>query len=125
MLIQNKKLEILLTHVLKKILWTRCYIPATILKRCKELSTFNNIINKSLETGCMPAQLKEAMLKPKLKKNNFSSKKIPISDRSQISKKIEKAVATQLMGHLINNSLHWRNLFNPHTNACHGTETAS
>ena len=48
-------------------------IPPTILKSCKEtlLFTFTNIINTSLETGCMPAQLKEAMLKPKLKKNNF------------------------------------------------------
>ena len=35
-------------------------IPATILKSCKEtlLSTFVNIINKSLDTGCMPAQLR-------------------------------------------------------------------
>jgi hypothetical protein len=46
-------------------------IPATILKGCKKtlLPTFTNIINNSLETGCMPVQLKEAMLKPKLKKS--------------------------------------------------------
>ena len=46
--------------------------PATILKRCKEtlLSTFANIINMTLEAGRMPVQFKEAMLKPKLKKNN-------------------------------------------------------
>ena len=86
-------------------------IPATILKSCKEtlLSTFANIINKSFETGCMPAQLKEAMLKPKLKKNNLEFEEYfnfrPISNLKFLSKIIEKAVATQLMGHLINNNL--------------------
>ena len=35
------------------------------------LSTFANIINKSFESSCMPAQPKEAIVKPKLKKNNL------------------------------------------------------
>ena len=86
-------------------------IPPTILKSCKEtlLFTFTDIINKSLETGCMPAQLKEAMLKPKLQKNNLDFEEYsnfrPISNLKYLSKIIEKAVATQSMEHLINNNL--------------------
>ncbi|CAB4030953.1 Hypothetical predicted protein, partial [Paramuricea clavata] len=86
-------------------------IPATILKGCKKtlLPTFTNIINKSLETGCMPVQLKEAMLKPKLKKSNLEFEEYsnfrPISNLKFLSKIIEKAVATQLMEHLVNNNL--------------------
>ena len=103
-------------------------IPATILKNCKEtlLSTFVNIINKSLETGCMPAQLKEAILKPKLKKNNLEFEEYsnfrPISNLKFLSKIIEKAVATQLMGHLINNNL--EEPFQSAYKRCHSTETA-
>jgi hypothetical protein len=83
-------------------------IPATILKGCKKtlLPTFTNIIN-TLETGCMPVQLKEAMLKPKLKKSNLEFKEYsnfrPISNLKFLSKIIEKAVATQFMEHLNNN----------------------
>ena len=86
-------------------------IPATILKGCKKtlLPTFTNIINKSLETACMPVQLKEAMLKPKLKKSNLEFEEYsnfrPISNLKFLSKIIEKAVATQLMEHLVNNNL--------------------
>jgi hypothetical protein len=86
-------------------------IPATILKGCKKtlLPTFTNIINKSLETACMPVQLKEALLKPKLKKRNLEFEEYsnfrPISNLKFLSKIIEKAVATQLMEHLANNNL--------------------
>ena len=86
-------------------------IPATILKGCKKtlLPTFTNIINKSLETACMPVQLKEAMLKPKLKKSNLEFEEYsnfrPISNLKFLSKIIEKAVAAQLMEHLVNNNL--------------------
>ena len=81
------------------------------LKSCKEtlLPTFPNIINKSLETGCVPAQLKDAMLKPKLKKSILQFQQYsnfrPISNLKFLFKIIEKAVATQLIGHLINNNL--------------------
>ena len=57
----------------------------------------------------MPVQLKEAMLKPKLKKSNLEFEEYsnfrPISNLKFLSKIIEKAVATQLMEHLINNNL--------------------
>ncbi len=77
-------------------------IPATILKSCKEtlLPTFTDIINKSLETGCVPAQLKEAMLKPKLKKSNLEFEEYsnfrPISNLKFLSKIIEKTVLHNL-----------------------------
>ena len=85
---------------------------------------FTNIIDKSLKTGCIPAaQLKEAMLKPKLKKSNLEYSNFrPISNLKFLSKVIEKAVATQLMGHLLTN-----NLEEPLQSAykrCHSTETA-
>ena len=86
-------------------------IPEKILKGCKKtlLPTFTNIINKSLETACMPVQLKEAMLKPKLKKSNLEFEEYsnfrPISNLKFLSKIIEKAVASQLMEHLVNNNL--------------------
>ncbi|CAB4034060.1 Hypothetical predicted protein [Paramuricea clavata] len=57
----------------------------------------------------MPVQLKEAMLKPKLKKSNLEFEEYsnfrPISNLKFLSKIIEKAVATQLMEHLVNNNL--------------------
>jgi hypothetical protein len=61
------------------------------------------------ETGCMPVQLKEAMLKPKLKKSNLEFEEYsnfrPISNLKFLPKIIEKAVATQFMEHLVNNNL--------------------
>jgi hypothetical protein len=57
----------------------------------------------------MPVQLKEAMLKPKLKKSNLEFKEYshfrPISNLKFLSKIIEKAVATQFMQHSVNNNL--------------------
>jgi hypothetical protein len=78
-------------------------------KRLYYLVTFTNIINKSLETGCMPVQLKEAMLKPNLKRSNLEFEEYsnfrPISNLKFLSEIIEKAVATQLMEQLVNNNL--------------------
>ena len=72
------------------------------------------------------AQLKEAMLKPKRKKNNLEFEEYsnfrPISNLKFLSKIIEKAVATQLMGHLINNNL--EEPFQSAYKRYHSTETA-
>ncbi len=74
----------------------------------------------------MPAQLKEAMLKPKLKKSNLEFEEYlnfrPISNLKYLSKIIEKAVATQLIGHLINNNLEER--LQSAYKRFHSTETA-
>ena len=50
-------------------------VPATIFQGCKKslLSLITKIVNKSLQSGCMPEKLKEAVLKPKLKKGSLNS----------------------------------------------------
>ena len=69
---------------------------------------------------------KRAILKPKLKKSNLEFEEYsnfrPISNLKFLSKIIEKAVATQLMGHLINNNL--EEPFQSAYKRCHSTETA-
>ena len=52
-------------------------IPASILKECKSalLPVLTNIVNMSLQSASMPAALKEAVIKPKLKKNNLDNQK--------------------------------------------------
>jgi len=55
----------------------------------------------------MPAALKEAMIKPKLKKDNLDSEDYsnftPISNLKVVSKIFEKAVSCQLSGYLPDN----------------------
>ena len=50
-------------------------VPATIFQGCKKslLPLFAKIVNKSLQSGCMPEKLKEAVLKPKLKNDSLNS----------------------------------------------------
>ena len=59
------------------------------------------IVNLSLETGRMPGILKQAILKPLLKKPSLDSNDFknyrPISNLRFISKTIEKCVAKQLI----------------------------
>ena len=74
-------------------------IPASILKECKStiLPVLTNSVNMSLQLASMPAALKEAMIKPKLKKDNLDSEDYsnvrPISNLKVVSKIIEKAVS--------------------------------
>ena len=116
----------------KGTLWT-CElepVPATIFQGCKKslLPLITTIVNKSLQSGCMPGQLKEAVLKPKLKKNSLNSEEYillsfrPISNLKLLSKVIEKVVATQLLEHLAANNLEepLQSAYKLH----HSTETA-
>lgn len=68
------------------------------------------IVNLSLKSGSMPAKLKEAVLKPLLKKRNLDQTEFknyrPVSNLSFLSKVIEKAVALQLTSYLENNQLY-------------------
>ena len=50
-------------------------VPATIFQGCKKrlLPLITTIVNKSLQSGCMPGKLKEAVLKPKLKEDSLNS----------------------------------------------------
>lgn len=103
-------------------------IPASILKECKSalLPVLTNIVNMSLQSASMPAALKEAVIKPKLKKNNLDSEDYsnfrPISNLKVISKIIEKAVSCQLSDHLRDNDL--EESFQSAYKRFHSTETA-
>ena len=86
-------------------------IPASIFKECKStlLPTLTNMVNMSLQSAFFPATLKEAMIKPKLKKDNLDSQDYPnfrpISNLKVLSKIIEKAVSCQLSDYLRDNDL--------------------
>ena len=86
-------------------------IPASILKECKStlLPILTSIVNMSLQSAFMPAALKEAMIKPKLKKGTLDPEDYPnfrpISNLKVVSKIIEKAASCQLGDYLCNNDL--------------------
>ena len=86
-------------------------IPASILKTCQSalLPVLTNIVNMSLQSASTPAALKEAVIKPKLKKDNLDSEDYsnfrPISNLKVVSKIIEKAVSCQLSDHQRDNDL--------------------
>ncbi|CAB4024934.1 Hypothetical predicted protein, partial [Paramuricea clavata] len=86
-------------------------VPAKIFQGCQKtlLPIITKISNKSLQSGCMPEILKEAVLKPKLKKDSLDYEEYtnfrPISNLKFLSKVIEKVAAGQLLEHLANNKL--------------------
>ncbi|CAB4013870.1 Hypothetical predicted protein [Paramuricea clavata] len=86
-------------------------VPAKIFQGCQKtlLPIITKISNESLQSGCMPEILKEAVLKPKLKKDSLDYEEYtnfrPISNLKFLSKVIEKVAAGQLLEHLANNKL--------------------
>ncbi|KAL2088527.1 hypothetical protein ACEWY4_015426 [Coilia grayii] len=84
------------------------------------------IINTSLQTGIFPSSLKNAVVKPLLKKNNLDSSVLnnyrPISNLPFIGKIIEKIVFNQLTAFLTSNSCFDK--FQSGFRANHSTETA-
>ena len=82
------------------------------------------IVNLSLKSGSMPSKLKEAVLKPLLKKTNLDQTEFknyrPVSNLSFLSKIIEKAVALQLTSYLEDNHLYEPRAYKK----SHSTETA-
>ena len=103
-------------------------IPASIFKECKStlLPILTNMVNMSLQSAFFPATLKEAMIKPKLKKDNLDSEAYPnfrpISNLKVLSKIIEKAVSCQLSDYLRDNDL--EESFQSAYKCFHSTETA-
>ena len=87
-------------------------IPGKIMKTCFEclIPCITRIVNLSLSTATMPTTLKEALVKPSLKKQNLSTEDFssfrPISNLTFLSKVIERVVANQLENHLVKNDFH-------------------
>ena len=102
-------------------------IPTNLIKENMDIlaPTIALIVNKSLETGCMPAIYKEAIVTPLIKKQNLDpefSNYRPVSNLSFISKLIERVVSEQ-----INAFTHQYGLDEPLQSAFkanHSTETA-
>ena len=68
------------------------------------------IVNPSLQSACMPGQLKQAIVRPKLKKESLiglkeCSNNRPISNLKFLSKIIERAVAVQVKNYITDNDL--------------------
>ena len=103
-------------------------IPAPVLCSCKDilLPVLKDIVNMSLQSGHMPTQLKQAILKPKLKKDSLSPSTVsnvrPISNLKAISKIIEKAVACKLNDYLT--ETHLSETFQSAYKRFHSTEMA-
>ncbi len=103
-------------------------IPTTLLKECTDilLPVITKIVNLSLSTATMPADFKEAILKPLLKKlildpevlKNFR----PVSNLTFISKLIEKVVAVRMTDYMTVNNLQEK--MQSAYRCFHSTETA-
>ena len=102
-------------------------IPTTLLKDILPniLSLLREIVNKSLQTGTFPEDLKVALVRPLLKKTNLDIVEKnygPVSNLQYIGKLIERAINIQLTDHITTN-----NLMEPMQSAYrvgHSTETA-
>ena len=87
-------------------------IPTFLLKACiDELApALLYIVNESLKTGSFPETMKNAVVKPTLKKSGCDQDVLsnyrPVSNLSTVSKLLERAVLQQLNAHLDNNNLY-------------------
>ena len=83
-------------------------------------------VNLSIESAFLPACLKEAIIKPILKKNNLDPSEYmnfrPISNLPFLSKVIEKVIVVQLTSYVEDNNL--CELFQSAYRRNHSTETA-
>ena len=102
-------------------------IPTTLLKDILPnlVPLLREIVNKSLQTGTFPDDLKVALVRPLLKQINLDlveKNYRPVSNLQYIGKLIERAVNIQLNEHITTN-----NLMEPMQSAYrvgHSTETA-
>ena len=101
-------------------------LPTGVLQPCFQslVPAYTHIINMSLSQGQVPASLREAIVILLLKKQSFDpdvlSNYRPVSNLPQLSKTLEKVVATQLMYHANNMSDMYQSAYRKH----HSTETA-
>ena len=86
-------------------------VPSRILLGCLDLlcPVIWKIVKLSLETSVMPTELKQAVIRPLLKKPSLDYQEFknfrPISNLTFLSKVIEKVVALQLVDYIDNNGL--------------------
>ena len=103
-------------------------IPTWLLKQCSGtlLPIIKSIINASLLSGLFPDNLKEAILKPLLKKlgldPDYFKNLRPISNLAFISKLIECAVSNQYNTHIFSNDIAEK--YQSAYKASHSVETA-
>ena len=87
-------------------------IPTFLLKTCVDELTpiLLHILNTSVTTGCFPAGMKNAVIKPTLKKDNADSDMLsnyrPVSNLTAVSKLLERVVLNQLNEYLNSNDLY-------------------
>ena len=87
-------------------------IPTFLLKTCVDELTpiLLHILNTSVTTGCFPAGMKNAVIKPTLKKDNADSDMLsnyrPVSNLTAVSKLLERVVLNQLNDYLNSNDLY-------------------
>ena len=98
------EVEKLLASVLNK----TCQLdpaPTWLVKEMRELlAPFVALLfNKSLDTGCFPAEFKQAVVRPLLKKSGLDTTEMknyrPVSNLSFISKLLEKVVQNRLQAY--------------------------
>ena len=103
-------------------------LPTSLVKECKEclLPVITNLVNISLSTSEMSTELKEALVKPLLKKASLDPDIFkhfrPVSNLSYISKLIEKVVSIRYNEHLTKNGL--KEKMQSAYKSDHSTETA-
>ena len=80
-------------------------MPTCLLRKCEDVIApiMTKIINMSMESGTVPADLKVAHISPLLKKPNLDAECLknyrPISNLPFLSKQVERVVASRLSEH--------------------------
>ena len=103
-------------------------IPTWLLKDCKDtlVPALTTIINTSLSSGVFPSQLKDAVIRPVLKKPSLDVNDLknyrPVSNLPFLAKFIEREVSKQFIAHLDTNNTD--NRFQSAYRAHCSTETA-
>ena len=103
-------------------------LPAHLLSNCLDLllPVISQIVNSSLAQGIVTSDMKEALLRPLLKKQSLDHEEYnnfrPISNLEFVSKVCERVAASQLQEHLTTNNL--EEVFQSAYKTGHSTETA-
>ena len=89
-------------------------LPTSLIKKFIDIliKPIHKIINRSLESGIFPQQLKSAVITPIIKKNNLEAEYQnfrPVSNIPYLSKLIEKVVLSQCMPHFITSNQYSKN----------------